>query len=86
MMEFPKIYYNFYSHALVGRDRHMKNIEQILKDFYSHALVGRDGAKDKVCYELSISTHTPSWGVTQRMEKYKPRDHISTHTPSWGVT
>ena len=33
-----------------------------------------------------ISTHTPAWGVTYRLEKLWPPPLISTHTPAWGVT
>ena len=33
-------------------------------DFYSHALVGRDDTEQEDAWDQLISTHTPSWGVT----------------------
>ena len=61
--------------------------EMVGDDFYSHALVGRDGlwAFDGRHAQM-ISTHTPSWGVTETGWVGVYTGYISTHTPSWGVT
>ena len=33
-----------------------------------------------------ISTHTPAWGVTLKLDPENVELLISTHTPAWGVT
>ena len=35
---------------------------------------------------VSISTHTPAWGVTALHASLSAHTAISTHTPAWGVT
>ena len=56
---------NFYSHALVGRDEMCGPKVSICANFYSHALVGRDNVTAGFGKWSDISTHTPSWGVTE---------------------
>ena len=78
---------HFYSHALVGRDRTQPSTQEVVGNFYSHALVGRDSKTALSSFgSKSISTHTPSWGVTKKNPKVAQPVLISTHTPSWGVT
>ena len=55
---------DFYSHALVGRDKRVQRTIIMNFNFYSHALVGRDDGITRPLQAFSISTHTPSWGVT----------------------
>ena len=59
---------DFYSHALVGRDDVEGGRAEDKPDFYSHALVGRDGGGATTPASLWISTHTPSWGVTDAQQ------------------
>ena len=77
---------HFYSHALVGRDDFLISICKFFEDFYSHALVGRDAIVRIDAPDYEISTHTPSWGVTDGSPMLRQLLIISTHTPSWGVT
>ena len=93
----------------MGRDQECEEIADQCADFYSHALVGRDKHGGNIFPStVTISTHTPSWGVTDKHRRefgdesdfyshaLVGRDGslagteqppaISTHTPSWGVT
>ena len=54
--------------------------------FNSHARVGRDVRPEPNPLRLSISTHTPAWGVTLKPRISYSLNCISTHTPAWGVT
>ena len=56
---------DFYSHALVGRDGIWGQHLYLVCHFYSHALVGRDITMSVWSNCNSISTNTPSWGVTE---------------------
>ena len=76
----------FYSHALVGRDKGRGDLSPQRPGFYSHALVGRDIADLYRRRVRPVSTHTPSWGVTDPGSIWHPLLEVSTHTPSWGVT
>ena len=55
-------------------------------NFNSHARVGRDSHAFPVIPPISISTHTPAWGVTWICCGVIASPPISTHTPAWGVT
>ena len=48
--------------------------------------MGRDKARKYTDCKDVISTHTPSWGVTEMAAVNDRTIEISTHTPSWGVT
>ena len=49
-------------------------------NFYSHALVGRDEMGDSAALAAdSISTHTPSWGVTLSTADSAPRRYFYSH-------
>ena len=37
-------------------------------------------------YQLGVSIHTPTWGVTWIKNICFPRRGVSIHTPTWGVT
>ena len=76
----------FYSHALVGRDTGSVLDPDAVTSFYSHALVGRDKGIALLDLDTEVSTHTPSWGVTQPWAYLRTVASVSTHTPSWGVT
>ena len=48
--------------------------------------MGRDGERIEEAWQPSISTHTPAWGVTGKLQECSINLPISTHTPAWGVT
>ena len=70
----------------MGRDEQLPGYLDVATNFYSHALVGRDPVPQAVDGPRDISTHTPSWGVTDEASEVVFQKVISTHTPSWGVT
>ena len=78
--------YHFNSHAHVGRDTKASSTLQMATNFNSHAHVGRDNYFLYQHWEILISTHTPTWGVTHRPSSCRAYKIISTHTPTWGVT
>ena len=43
--------HDFYSHALVGRDKREDYFDLGLPNFYSHALVGRDGVGARIAHD-----------------------------------
>jgi len=48
--------------------------------------VGRDGDIGEMKIELSVSIHTPAWGVTLYLNTDADAVLVSIHTPAWGVT
>ena len=46
----------------------------------------RDHNTIKILYQVIISTHTLTWSVTFRPERYYDLRSISTHTLTWSVT
>ena len=79
-------YIDFNSHARVGRDFCDFLYLQFVFHFNSHARVGRDEKNRFLKCAISISTHTPAWGVTEQKVNKHNNLIISTHTPAWGVT
>ena len=43
-------------------------------------------AETVVNYLLSVSIHTPAWGVTITQAAQQYAAMVSIHTPAWGVT
>ena len=76
----------FNSHAHVERDGKTDEIADILVNFNSHAHVERDATYVRLNFNLSISTHTLTWSVTNRFVHIISRKGISTHTLTWSVT
>ena len=78
--------HNFNSHAHVERDLFIPILPQMKKYFNSHAHVERDATYVRLNFNLSISTHTLTWSVTNRFVHIISRKGISTHTLTWSVT
>ncbi len=55
-------------------------------DFNPHSHAGSDARSNRGDYEVVISIHTPTQGVTEQMESVGKQDYISIHTPTQGVT
>ena len=57
-----------------------------IANFNSHAHEGRDRIIDNCLDIVTISTHTPTRGVTDTSQLQGSATGISTHTPTRGVT
>ena len=55
-------------------------------NFNSHAHVERDFCVSTTLTQLTISTHTLTWSVTQSGIELAFAKDISTHTLTWSVT
>ena len=54
--------------------------------FNPHARVGRDAKRNSLAIRLTVSIHTPVWGVTVFFICELYYFLVSIHTPVWGVT
>ena len=77
---------NFNSHAHEGRDTGITVTLLVHCNFNSHAHEGRDIVVHMKVATPTISTHTPTRGVTLECKNIDFVTFISTHTPTRGVT
>ena len=68
------------------RDEAMDGTADAIAHFNSHAHVERDYFDCTKGVEMSISTHTLTWSVTDMAKHYTYHRRISTHTLTWSVT
>ena len=57
-----------------------------VNDFNSHAHVERDELQGEIMQDITISTHTLTWSVTEKFPTINTIFDISTHTLTWSVT
>ena len=76
----------FNPHSHVGSDNNPYVSSEPLEGFNPHSHVGSDATTPQPSYTVTVSIHTPTWGVTAVGRKCARKTHVSIHTPTWGVT
>ena len=56
------------------------------RSFNPHTYMRCDRAGNSLTTWLTVSIHTPTWGVTKKELMEQAWQYVSIHTPTWGVT